>query len=160
MFFLLVSFVPYPISEFFCFFARLVFFRSSYFSGGVLLSCSCTRYASTLLAYLGSLAAFGFSLSHSLWLQNLCLYDEESGRTLGVLLMSLGRKNGLMWRQQHQQLCSIYLEIYRNTRGVKTVATAARNSVLLSYSMSRDQQCNSELWRTQPGSGFGPAWGT
>ena len=28
------------------------------------------------------------------------LYDEESGRTLGVLLMSLGRKPGLMRRQQ------------------------------------------------------------
>ena len=28
------------------------------------------------------------------------LYDEESGRTLGVLLMSLGRKPGLIRRQQ------------------------------------------------------------
>ena len=31
------------------------------------------------------------------------LWDEESGRTLGVPLTSLGRKNGLVWRQQQQQ---------------------------------------------------------
>ena len=37
-----------------------------------------------------------FSLSHCLRPQNFYLKDKESGRTLGVLLMSLGRKNGLM----------------------------------------------------------------
>ena len=40
-----------------------IFFRSSYFSGDVFLLCSRTRYASTLFAYLDSLATFGFSLS-------------------------------------------------------------------------------------------------
>ena len=53
------------------FFIRLVFFfRSSYFSGGVFLLCSRTRYASTWFAYLDSLA-FGFSLT--VWTQNLYL---------------------------------------------------------------------------------------
>ena len=66
---LLVSFVPYPISEFFSFLfvyqgTSFFFFRSSYFSGGVFfLLCSRTRYASAWFAYLDSLA-FGFSLSH------------------------------------------------------------------------------------------------
>ena len=71
VFFLLGSFVPYPISEFFCFYSFIIrssiFFRNSYFSFGwlFLLLCSRTRYAinSTWFAYLDSLA-FGFSLSH------------------------------------------------------------------------------------------------
>ena len=51
----------------FVFYSLSIFFRSSYFSGGVFLLCSRTRYASTCFAYLDSLA-FGFSLSHcSLW---------------------------------------------------------------------------------------------
>ena len=48
VFFLLVSFAPHPIAEFFCFFfVSFFFFRSSYFSGGVFLLCSRTRHAST-----------------------------------------------------------------------------------------------------------------
>ena len=65
------------------------------------LLCSRTRYASTWFAYLDSLAMFGFPLSHCLWPQNLYLYDEESGRTLEVLLMLLFRKNGRF--NEHQQ---------------------------------------------------------
>ena len=42
------------------------FFRSCYFSGGVFLLCSRTRYASTWFAYLDCFATFGFSLSHCL----------------------------------------------------------------------------------------------
>ena len=100
---ILILYVPYPISEFFSVVIRLVFFfRSSYFSGGVFfLLCSRARYASTWFAYLDSLA-FGFSLYHCLWPLNY--YLSESRRTLGVLLMSFGRKNGLMWRQQQQIL--------------------------------------------------------
>ena len=56
-----------------CIFRLLVFFfRSSYFSGGVFLLCSRTRYASTWFAYLDS-SACGFSLSHCLWPHNLYL---------------------------------------------------------------------------------------
>ena len=55
------------------FFIRLVFFRSSCFSGGVFLLYSRTRYASTWFAYLDSWATFGFCLSHCLWPQNLYL---------------------------------------------------------------------------------------
>ena len=36
------------------------------------------------------------SVSLSVTTDIVSLQDEESGRTLGVLLMSLGRKNGLM----------------------------------------------------------------
>ena len=54
------------------FFIRLVFFFcSSFFSGGVFLLCSRTRYASTWFAYLDSLATFSFSLT--VWPQNLYL---------------------------------------------------------------------------------------
>ena len=51
------------ILRFFCSFS--IFFRNSYFSGGVffLLLCSRTWYASNLFAHLDSLAN-GFSLSH------------------------------------------------------------------------------------------------
>ena len=103
--------------------SSIFFFRSFFFSGGVFfLLCSRTRYASTWFAYLDSLA-FGFSLSHSLWPQNLYLKDEESGRTLGVLLMSLGTKNGLMWRQQQQQQGGL-------RRGGVTPASAPRVPVM------------------------------
>ena len=67
------------------------------------LLCSRTRYASTWFAYLDS-SAFGFSLSHCLWPHNLYLSRmNQEGHQVGVLLMSSGRKNGLMWRQQQQQ---------------------------------------------------------
>ena len=39
-FLLVVSFVPYLISELFCVLLFLVFFRSSYFSGGVFFCCA------------------------------------------------------------------------------------------------------------------------
>ena len=76
-------------------FIRLVFafFRSSYFGWRFFWLCSRTRYASAWFAHLDFLTRFDFSLSHCLWPQNLYLYDEESRRALGVLLMSLGRKN-------------------------------------------------------------------
>ena len=38
--------------------------------------------------------------------ESVSLQDEESGRTLEVLLMSLGRKHGLMWRQKQQRTSS------------------------------------------------------
>ena len=62
-----MSFVPYPISAFFCFLFVLVvlyfFFVALISRVAFLLLCSRTRYASTWFAYLDSLA-FGFSLSH------------------------------------------------------------------------------------------------
>ena len=72
-FLLVVSLVPYPISEFFCFSFVQFFFvalipRVAFF----LLLCSRTRYASTWFAFLESLP-FGFSLSRCLWPQNLYL---------------------------------------------------------------------------------------
>ena len=42
-----LSFVPYPISEFYFFNSFSVVFRSSYFSCDVFVLCSRTRYAST-----------------------------------------------------------------------------------------------------------------
>ena len=54
---------------------------------------SSTRYASTYFTYLDSLARFVFvSVSLSVTTEFVSLYDEESGRTLGVLLM-FGRKD-------------------------------------------------------------------
>ena len=52
---------PTPSRNYFIFYSSGIFFRSSYFSGGVFFLCSRTRYASTWFAYLDSLA-FGFSL--------------------------------------------------------------------------------------------------
>ena len=59
------------------------------------LLVSSTRYASTYFTYLDSLARFVFfSVSLSVTTEFVSLYDGESGRTLGVLLMmSFGRKN-------------------------------------------------------------------
>ena len=67
MFFLLVvPFVPYPISEFFCFlfvyFEVVLFFVALIARVAFFLLCSRTLYASTWFAYLESLA-FGFYLS-------------------------------------------------------------------------------------------------
>ena len=74
------------------------------------LLCSRNRHVSTLVCLrivcTLILSRFWFFLSHYCLVttRNLAHGDEESGRTLGVLLMmSLGRKNGLMWRQQQQQ---------------------------------------------------------
>ena len=62
---LFVSFVPYPISKFFCFLFVLFFFFVALISRvAFFLWCSRTRYASTRFAYLDSLA-FGFSRSQS-----------------------------------------------------------------------------------------------
>ena len=44
----LVSLVPYPISEFFCFFVLVFFFRGSYFSGGVWRFFCCALVPGTL----------------------------------------------------------------------------------------------------------------
>ena len=66
------------------------------------LLCSRTRYSinSTWFDYIDSLATNGFSVSLFVTTKFVSLQDEESGKTLGVLLMSLGRKNGWEWRQQ------------------------------------------------------------
>ena len=75
-------------------FVCVFFFFVALISGGVFLLWSRTRYASTCFAHLDSSARFGFSLvSLSVTTGFVSLYDESSGRKLGVLLMSLGRKN-------------------------------------------------------------------
>ena len=57
------------------------------------------------LPWFFSEVCFFFSVSLSVTTEFVSLYDEESGRTLGVLLiMSLGRKNGLTWKQQQQSI--------------------------------------------------------
>ena len=99
VFFLLVSFVPYPIWELFCFFIRLVFFCFFFVAlisrVAFLLLCSRTRYASTWFAYLDSLA-FGFSLSHRD--HRACKRFSRMKNQHGhwVCWMSTSRKNGLM----------------------------------------------------------------
>ena len=50
-------------------------------------------------------------LTHACQKHLLLRKYDESGRTLGVLLMSLGRKNGLMWRQ-HQHNSNV-TELYQ-----------------------------------------------
>ena len=66
-----------------------------------------TKYC-TSYTYVSYRTSYVFSLFHSLTTGFVSLWDEESERTqLVLLMMSLGRKNGLMWRQQrhhhHQQ---------------------------------------------------------
>ena len=91
-----MSFVPYPISEFFGFHSSIFcFFRSSYF--GWRFFC-CALVPGTLALDLPTLilerGLVFFSVSLSVTTEFVSLYDEGSGRTLGVLLMmSLGRKN-------------------------------------------------------------------
>ena len=68
-------------------FFLLFFFRSSYFSGGVFLLCSRTRYASTWFAYLDSVA-FGFSLSHCdhiIWISPGLRIRKDTGGTADVV---------------------------------------------------------------------------
>ena len=76
---------PTPSRNSFVFHSFSIFFRSSYFSGGVFV----------VVVVLSFSLAFRFSLSHCLT-TDLVFFWDEPGRTLGVLLMSLGRKNGLM----------------------------------------------------------------
>ena len=92
---------PASISEFLSFYSCSIFFSYLFLRWRFWLS-SHTRYASTWAAYLDSLATFVFSRSHCLTTEFVSLQDEESGRTLGVLLLSLGRKNAFMWKQQQQ----------------------------------------------------------
>ena len=96
-----VSFVPYPISEFFRFYSFSIFFRRPYFSGGVFLFC-CALVPGRLALDLPTLILQRrlFFLCLTVTTEFVYLQDEESGRTLGVLLISLGRNNGLMCRQQ------------------------------------------------------------
>ena len=79
----------------------------------------------TLILYV---ATFGFSLSHCPWPQNLYLSRMKSQEgNLGYcwLLMSLGRKNGFIWRQhcckwQQPRQCwilsTLYLAYMKHTR--------------------------------------------
>ena len=96
MFFLLVSFAPYLISEFFGF-IRLVFvFFVALISGGVFFCCALVpgTLALDLPTLILERGLVFFSVSLSVTTEFVSLYDEASGRTLGVLLiMSLGRKN-------------------------------------------------------------------
>ena len=75
---------------------------SSYFSGvvfcGALVPCTLALDLPTLI-----LQRFLVFLCLTVITEFVSLLDEESGSTLGILLMSLGRKNGLMWRKQLQQ---------------------------------------------------------
>ena len=63
---------PTPSRNYFVFYSSRTFFVSLISRVAFFLLCSRTRYASTWSAYLESLA-FGFSLSHCLWPQNLNL---------------------------------------------------------------------------------------
>ena len=58
--FCLCHLYPTPSRNSLVFVRFVLFFRSSYFSGGVFLLCSRTRYASTWCAYVDSLATFVF----------------------------------------------------------------------------------------------------
>ena len=102
----------------FCF-----FFFLSHFRGPSVFFCSCflvpvcflwldffrairTRYDDGSFAFPGVFYDyFVFSASISLGPHYLYLYDEESGRPLGVLMVSLGRKDGFMCRQHTQCRC-------------------------------------------------------
>ena len=69
-------------------------FRRSYFSGGVFC---CDLIPGTLALDLPTLILKRLVfLCLTVTTEFISLKDEESGRTLGVLLMSSGRKNGLM----------------------------------------------------------------
>ena len=105
----LVSFAPYPISEFFRFFSFSFFFVA--LISRVAFFC-CALVPGTLaldlptLILLRRLVFLCFIVcDHKFW---ICTWYfsrmEESGRTLGVLLMMLGRKNGLMWKQQQVKM--------------------------------------------------------
>ena len=72
-------------------FIRLVFvFFVALISGGVFCCCALVpgTLALDLPTYLDSLARFVFFLCLTVTTEFVSLYDEESGRTLGVLLMS------------------------------------------------------------------------
>ena len=94
---------PTPSRNSFVLYSFGIFFRSSYFSGGFF--CCCALVPGTLALDFPTLnpQRSVFAVSLSVTTKFVSLQHEESGRTLGVLLMmSLGRKNGFMWRQQQQ----------------------------------------------------------
>ena len=94
VFLLLVSFVPYPISKFFGFHSSSFVFFVALFSGGVffvVLSYPVRYHLICLPCFLSEV--WFFSVSMSVTTEFVSLYDEESGRILGVLLMSLGIRN-------------------------------------------------------------------
>ena len=104
-FFFLVSFVTCLISEFTCFYSFRILFVVL-ISRVVVLLCSRTRYVTTWFAYLDSFAAL-VSLclivcDHIIRTWYLIGVKKQEGHYVYCWVL-LGRKNGLMWRQQQQQ---------------------------------------------------------
>ena len=79
------------------------FFRISYFSGDIFVVVVLSYPVRQHLICLPRIFSVWFSsVQRSVTTEFSSLYDGESGRTLGVLLTSLGRKNGLIRRQQQR----------------------------------------------------------
>ena len=93
---LLCHLYPTPSRISFCFFIRLVFFFSQLlFLGWRFFCCALVPGKLALDLPISILQRLVF-LCLTVTTDFVSLQDEESGRTLGVLLMSLGRKNGVM----------------------------------------------------------------
>ena len=86
---------PTPSRNSFVFSSFSIFFRSSYFSGGVFFWCALVPGMLALDLPTSNLQRLVL-LCLTVTTESVSLQDEESGRTLEVLLMSLGRKHGLM----------------------------------------------------------------
>ena len=95
---------PTPSRNYFVFYSFIIFFRSSYFSGGVFFVVLSYPVRQHLICLPWIFSVWFFS--HCLWPHNLYLsrMKNQEGRW-GYCwindLMSLGRKNALIRRQQH-----------------------------------------------------------